>query len=640
MTTDNGSGKGGSNAAFFFYFFSVLLVGVVDTGKLFSARLGILRLAGFAGAALFLWRSRDRGTEAGLYGLTVSGFVLLSLGHAFSSVYFWVSMQHALNIALAAILLMWAFRVFRGDPESAWNGAFLSIAAIAALQFLVALYQRFFDGNLRPRGTFDNTNFLAEFMAVASILCLSRLLFKDERKEARLANAAGAFLFLGTALAFSASRAILVGIVPAVALLFLLRFGWRRGGAFLLVGGLPVLAVLGFRAATRFGSADPYNYARLVMWKSAARIFASHPFGVGLGGFKYYWFANQFPIEGAFMKYGKFATTAHSEFLEVLTGMGVAGLALFLPVLFLPLFRAYRGYHGVDAGKKHAAAGTVCGLVVSGLHATVDFNFHEIGLVVLDAILLGALLALLPDDASRFRLSIPPWLKRLALASAVLLFAGSTASMTGKIMEGMGEGSLKAGDVPKAERMFRAAMTADPYCDVYPDAMAALGQRVYAMGKKAGDTDVHRAEYLLTESIRWEANALSLCPMDFQKTSRLSSLMGELYGVSGKAGDLAASIDVAGRALRLNPFSAEMLWRRARLLFLSGQQAGAISDLVRAVSIEPNFCRGYAELAELARPADPGKASAWEEKEDACRKRAQALPLEAYEKWMVESPGE
>ena len=174
------------------FFSFLLLVSVVDTGKFFPVRLGVLRLVVFSAAILFLWRDRDEKSEIELYPLIVGGFALLSLGHAFSSIYPWVSMQHALNIAMASVILGWAYRIVRNDPDRAREAVFLSVSAVAVLQFVVALYQRYAAGNIRPRGTFDNTNFFAEFMAVAGVLCLSRFLAKGERSGIRMTSAAGA----------------------------------------------------------------------------------------------------------------------------------------------------------------------------------------------------------------------------------------------------------------------------------------------------------------------------------------------------------------------------------------------------------------------------------------------------------------
>jgi O-antigen ligase len=628
--------KGGRNAAFFLF---LLLVATIDTGKLFPVRLGILRLAIFSVAILLVWRSRDEETELEPYPLIVGGFVILSLGHAFSSIYPWVSMQHALNIAMAAVIFGWAYRVVRNDPDRAREWVFLPICAVAVLQFVIALYQRFAADNFRPRGTFDNTNFFAEFMAIAGVLCISRFLAKGERSKIRMMCAAGVVLFLGAALALSASRAVLIAVVPAVGILLLWRFGWRRGGVFLLAGGIPALALLGYQAATRFTSPDPYNYARLIMWKSAVRIFQSYPFGVGLGGYKYYWFATQSPVEGAFMKYGKYATTAHNEFLEVLTGLGVVGLVLFLLVLLVPVFLTVRNFRGIEEERKWAAAGAAGGLLVSGIHAMFDFNFHEIGLVVLDAILLGALLAWLPPARSRFRFSITPWMKRFGVAAAILLLAVSTATVAGKTAHRVGVSRLQHGDISGAERMFRLAMGVDPFCDTYPDTMAALAHRLYLAGIRGGNPDPVRGELLLTEAIRWEAKAIVLSPKDFRKTSRLSRLFVDRYGVSRRQEDLRASIDWAGRALEINPYNAEKLWDRAGLLIQDRRPRDAASDIERAVSIEPNFCRGYDKLAKLTEGKDEPQSHTWEARAEKCREAAKGRTLEENERWLlVEEP--
>lgn len=638
MDSNSGKRKGGRNAAFSFILF-LLLVSVFDTGKVFPLRLGFLRLVVFSAAILFLWRSRNEKTEIGFYALIVGGFILLSLGHAFSSIYPWVSMQHALNIAMAAVILGWGYRTVSNDPDHAQEAVFLSVSAVAAIQLAVALYQRYAAGIPRPRGTFDNTNFFAEFMAVGGVLCLSRFLAKGERREIRWACAAGAVLFLGGALALAASRAVLIAVVPAVVVLLLLRFGWRRGGVFLLAGGIPALALIGYQAAARFTSPDPYNYARMIMWKSAVRIFQSNPFGVGLGGYKYYWFMTQSPVEGAFAKYSKYATTAHNEFLEVLTGLGAMGLVLFLLVLLVPVFLAMHGFRYVSEGRKWIAAGAACGLLLSGIHAMFDFNFHEIGLVVLDAILLGALLAWLPPVRSRIQFTVSPWFKRLGAAAAILLLAVSTATVAGKIAHRAGVSRLQRGDVHGAEKMFRTAIRVDPFCDTYPDAMAALAHRLYLAGTRGGNPDSLRAESLLTGSIRWEAKAVALSPRDFQKTARISRLFADRYGVSRRREDLGASIEWAGRALEINPYSAEIMWNRAGLLVMDRRQDEARTDLVRAVSMEPNFCRGYAKLAGLTKGTDDPQSRAWEAKAEKCAEAARGRALEENERWLVEEPG-
>ena len=185
---------------------------------------------------------------------------------------------------------------------------------------------------------------------------------------------------------------------------------------------------------------------------------------------------------------------------------------------------------------------------MSGIHAMFDFNFHEIGLVVLDAILLGALLAWLPPVRSRFRFSITPWMKRFGVAAAILLLAVSTATLAGKTAHRMGVSRLQRGDFPGAERMFRMAISVDPFCDTYPDTMAALGYRLYLAGVREWQPGtLPRSESLLTEAIRLGGEGHCLEPEGFPED--IPSFPAVWRSVRGftKAGR-SEGIDRLGRA--------------------------------------------------------------------------------------------
>ena len=185
-------------------------------------------------------------------------------------------------------------------------------------------------------------------------------------------------------------------------------------------------------------------------------------------------------------------------------------------------------------------------------------------------------------------------MKRFGVAAAILLLAVSTTTVVGKIAHRIGVSLLQRGDIPGAERMFRMAIGVDPFCDTYPDTMAALGHRLYLAGIRGGNPDPLRAESLLTESIRWEAKAVSLSPRDFRKTSRISRLFVDRYGISRREEDLKASIDWADRALEINPYSAEKLWDRAGLL-TAGSTSPGCSERYRTCRIDraellPGLC--------------------------------------------------
>ena len=626
-------GKGGRDAAFFLF---LALVAVLGFGGSLQYPLAVLRAGGFGAAMLFFWRRRKEPATLFSYPLLVGGFVLLAFGHSFSSVYFWVSFQHALNLALAAVLLAWTVLLFRRDPGKTWNAAFLTVGALALVEVGIALFQRFHGGDLRPRGTFDNANYLSEFLAAASILCCARFLWNGEAGRFRFVEASVGGLFFAAAMFLASSRGVLLASVPAFSLLLVSRFGPRKGGALMAGIGVPALLLLGARAAGRFFSPDLFNYSRWIIWKSALRTFIDHPFGVGLGGFKYYWFANQSPVEGAFRRYGKFADTAHSEYMEILSGLGAVGFLLFLAVLVYPLLLAVRNRQEIPGARKSVAAGAASVLVLSGVHALFNANFHVFGIFFLGAVMLGALLSCLPQDGSPVA-TLPPWSRLASAAMCGGLLVVSVSMAVGVYSFDRGERLLKAGDLPRAERSFRLAASVDPLRAPYPDALSALNfrylQRERSMGKDPG-----KEMGFLREAVRWEENARMLNPREPKYSLRLSSLFLELYRVRREPADVQMALRFADRALRINPYSVETLFHRTKLLLIMGRNAEAVRDLEYAVSVEPNFCRGYAKLAELAGTGILQKANGWSEKAEQCRKKGRNLDLVDYEKWLVESP--
>jgi len=626
--------KGGRDAAFFLVLFVVAVLGF---GGSLQYPLAVLRAGGFGAAVLFLWRRRQEPVPLGFYPLLVGGFVLLSFGHSFSSVYFWVSFQHALNIALAAALLAWAFLRFREAPARSWNAATLAVAALALAEIGIALVQRSHGGSLRPRGTFDNANYLSEYLAAASILCLSRSLWTGESPRLRIAWGGGAVLFLAAGFSLGGSRGVLLASVPAIGILLACRFGPGRGAALLAGLGSPVLLLLGFRAAGRFFALDRFNYSRWVIWKSALRTFLKHPFGVGLGGFKYFWFATQSPVENAFRRYGKFPDTAHNEYLEILTGLGMVGFLLFLAILAVPLVLAYRRRAGIPGEHRPLAAGAAAVLVLSGAHAMVNANFHVSGIFFLDAAMLGALLSCLPPGRTGRAVVLPSWSRKAGMAFGTVLLFATLATVVGAFSFDRGEKFLRNGDLDGARHAFSVAVTVDPFRAVYPDAISSVHYRRFLQENPTREEDGTVPEEMV-RTIRWEDRARRLAPRELRYTQRLSRLFFEVFRLRGLPSDAAMSLVLAGRARKINPFGVEVLWHQAEVLSFLGRRDDAADALETAVSVEPNFCRGYAKLADLGRDVDPAGASRWGRAAKECRARAEGRILEENEQWLVGPP--
>ena len=625
-------GKGGLRAAFLFF---LIAVAIFDCGKILPFRLGVVRAAAFVAAALYLWKRRNLPLRIGGYPMLVGGFVLLAVGHAFSSVYPWVSCQHAVNIVLAATLLGWAYLLFREDPEGMWGKTTLWISAMAAAELAIAAWQRFVQGDLRPNGTFDNTNFLAEFLAVAALLCLSRAFRPGMAARSRFAAALGTATFLAGALSLAASRGVLLASAPAIVLLLVSRMGWRRGGAVALIAAFPALVALGAGAARRFFEPDPYSYGRLLVWKSAFLTFLENPFGAGLGGFKYLWFGKQFPVEGAFLRYGNSAVYAHNEYLDVLVGLGAFGLLLFLAVLLYPPIAAARSWSSLPEERKSSVAAAGSALLIPGLHAAFDFNFHEIGLVCVAGTLTGGLLAFLPDRPARSAWTVPPWSISVASLAAVALVVVSVATMAGGAAIRSGESRFRAGALEKAATSYIFAVRVDPFRATTRDALSLVRYRQFQAEAREGG-DPSKADALLFEAIAWEASAMERSPRDYRYPSRLAQLFAERYRRFGKGEDLVKAFSMAGESISMNPYSPSLLLQRADLHLAGKRVREAKEDLLLAISLEPNFCRGYAKLSEISGRHDPDEGVMWGTEADACRERAGRFHLKEHERWAAD----
>ena len=339
-------------------------------------------------------------------------------------------------------------------------------------------------------------------------------------------------------------------------------------------------------------------------------MFESHPFGVGLGGYKYHWFATQEPFPTAFRHFAKSAVTPHNEYLEVLTGLGFPGLILFLAVLLLPLWYAARGWKGVPEDRRRMAAGALAGLVLTGTNALFNFNLHEFGVVFTDVLLLGILWASLPESAMGKRLELPSFLSKAAAVFVVLLGLASASLLAGAVSYLRGEALVRAKEYPSAEKAFRAASLLDPFRATIPDALSALEYRRYVAANRAKDP---AAVELLISSIRWQEKAWELCPMEQGFPYRLANLFLEKYLLGGERRDLETALVMTGEILKINPYLVEALWNRAQAFLYLGRVEESVGTLERAVSVEPNFCRGYAKLAELTKGKDEPQSRAWED---------------------------
>lgn len=231
----------------------------------------------------------------------------------------------------------------------------------------------------RVYATWENPNMLAEYLVLILPLMLARLLQSN-----RLLRGFGNLLCLSAGalcLVYTWSRGAWLGAVIALALMLLCLS--HKALSYALLGVLPALAVmpqLPERMVRRFVSignpADSSVFYRLNLWKGVGRMLGDHWItGVGVGENAFCTVYSRYALPGI-----ESAMHAHSLYLQLLCGLGVVGLFVFLTVVLLWIRRALEYYRfGEWRGARLTVLGGVAGvgaLLIMGLFDDVFYNYR------------------------------------------------------------------------------------------------------------------------------------------------------------------------------------------------------------------------------------------------------------------------
>lgn len=573
-------------------FLFVLAIGIFPEGGDWPPAAFLVRAALFLLAARFLVRTDAVAIRLNAIDLCVVLLLAVEAASLARAQYRWVSYQWFLHHA-AAFALYGLLRA-RQDPAGrlpAAVGALLVAAAVVEIP--VAAYQKFALADLRPAGTLRNPNLLAEFLlygAVAAFLFAGRDVRGGALRWAAVPLAALCLAGIG----LTGSRAGFLLVIPAGFFLAGRRYGWRRTAVALLLFAAVLLAVSNpFFDRDRWRG-DPFALQRLSMWKAAVRIFADHPWGVGVGHFKYYFQAARDPVAGTVIRYARFALTPHNEFLSVLSELGIAGAAAFLGLAAAILAALRRAVRTPDP----AATGAAAVLLVSGLHAVLETNYHVPGVLLVNAAALAVLSGRPGPALAEREVRIKGVVRWTGVALLLAMTAYSGMTLAGAVLEKSGRAALADGRAREAERRFLLAASADPLRATAPDAASAARFAIHEAGKDPGD---------LSAAIASENAAIERNPCEPLYAARLGFLLGRAsayYRGEGRDRVLAAGLAAYDRALMLNPRAAEMKYQKAVLLAAAGR-AGEARDLLRSLlAEEPGYARGWVLLGELLESED------------------------------------
>ncbi len=557
--------------------------------------------------------------------LPASLFLLLVLVSTSWAAYPWSAYQYAMNIicvALVYFLVRVAVTEEGGKAEADRLMAVMLLAGTAQVGY--GLFQHFSGQSGRPAGSFANPNFLAGYLFFCAVISVHFAAGRTSRK-----NPFGGllFFFLAALIAYgiyiTRSRAMVA--VAGGILVFMILVERKGRKAPYLAGAAGGVALLVAAVAQRFSTAaDPYALGRLHIWKAAWETAASHPLGVGLGGYKFFWLRFREPIENAPFHYGRTAATAHSQFFGILAELGFPGIVLAVLAAVSVLYLAWR------EGRRDDRILPLCLIPLGAMvHAFFEVNF-DVFAIALPVAACTALLACRNAHPWKGGITLSP-VVRAGFAMVLLpCIAYSAASGLGLLSYHKGLESLKEGDTKRAMEEFSLAKRVDPLCSAYPDAVSSVYFRWYLQ--------TGRGEYLAA-AVNEEQEAHEASPEDPLHLSQVGFLLGELaegtHAEEPRRSLRGAALAAFRESLRKDPYSIVALMRKAEILRRSGDPKEARAVLERLIAVEPNAAQAYLKLARLEEAENPRKAAELYRKAMTLSLEFEGKPLENWEKDLI-----
>ncbi len=268
---------------------------------------------------------------------------------------------------------------------STWAALGLGLLALGTTQWPDKAKQFAFITDALPKvGNFPgaeggfNANEIAGALAWIVPLMAGVALYRWRDRLPRRDEVTLAFLLLGTALFLGQSRAALLGVLLALAILcwLLLRRYWRFVGiaAVFAIGVLQILAVAvvpvvpnaeGDRdtaAGNVATQADESIAPRLRIWQSALEMIRDHPLtGVGISFFRYEPVRSMYPVPEV---NPNVLVHTHNEWLQVGTDLGIPGLIVYLGWHIAAVYTLWFIWKNGNAEARVAAL-AVCGGVLA-----------------------------------------------------------------------------------------------------------------------------------------------------------------------------------------------------------------------------------------------------------------------------------
>ena len=528
---------------------------------------------------------------------TVSPWILSFLTLAAVSV-MWTPYKHAavqwvVTLAMYAIFFQLAYQGLKSFRDV--RILVIIILVTGALQAALGILQYGIFDEYRAHGTFFNPNFFASYQAGIVVLAGALLCFSGDLDISTGKRAALWALLIVSVVAFvlARSRGALLALVPVLFFIALMRFR-RRAIPFLLCGLLAVIIIPNpIRARSlEVASQDHFAYTRLDIWKNAMARIADQPWGSGLGMYKYVSFKSRFPIEGELARYGRRAESAHNEYLQIASELGLGGL--FIVLTGAVLWGKEVKHVCVDQARS-ARRAIMIGLtgIVSAIliHALVDSVFHEPALVLLLILAAAMVLAMgrmrCSEDPPQPQLVIGYTRCRALIGGLILsiLLVLTVQPATAWYAFEQGNSALSSGDLRRSVRWYAIAIKIEPWNASYHNALASSEIALFQQSKDRA---------WIVDAVEEMKMCSTLNALDGRYPYRLGTLyqlLAETAETSQEksARRLAEAADSFRQAVIRDPYFPPSRVALGKIQRLDGELRQARTSFSEALELEPNY---------------------------------------------------
>ena len=535
--------------------------------------------------------------------LAVAVFLGWAVFSACRSSYTAISIQWVISLFSYAVMLFLVLNLLESLRQV--RGLVVIVLGMGLFEAALGAHQFAWAGRARPAGTFFNPNFFASYEVAVFAVAFGLLCFRRREDGVRWETPVLWLAAGGSAVGFllAQSRGALLALVAAVTFVGVSRFGRVFGAVLLLVLliGALVPNPLQKRMLT-IEAQDPYALTRLDIWKNSLQRIADHPWGVGLGLYRYTSFQYRFPIENGITRYGKRAETAHNEYLQTAVELGVIGVVLWgvgIALLSREIYKTMKS--PLEPWERGLVVGLSGGIVGILVHGAVDSVFHEPALVLLGILFAGMILVMKRlkshAGASVWLVPFPYHPARVALVGACAVLLSFLIIRPAAAWYAYDKG-LKEEQVGREDRALywlQRATLIDPGTTVYRDALALAAVRLYYQ------TD---DPMWLLQAVEELGIGLDLNPLD----GRLAQRLGTLYALLATRAEpgmqrgtlLEKAAAYYEQAIRLDPYSPFNYLELGKVRWAEGRVDEAQALFRRATSYEPNFLPARVQSAELA----------------------------------------